>query len=146
MNHVTRSCFSNRRIVSALFFVTLMLTCAVAASAQKRPILGGYRAAEEKDKAEVDEAAEWAIGEQGRKQEMTITLVSIELAEVQLVAGRNFNLCMKVTLSAEGEDEETEQLVQAVVYRNLKREFSLTSWEEVESCIKKAPPSDGQEE
>lgn len=146
MNLIINSPSFNRRVVSTMFFVALMLTSVVAASAQKRPILGGYRPAGAKDKAEVDEAAEWAVGEQGRKQEMTLTLVSIELAEVQSVAGRNFNLCMKVTLSAEGEDEETEQLVQALVYRNLKREFSLTSWEEVETCTKKAPPSDGQEE
>ena len=132
MNHLIKPRFSSRRIVSTLFFVALTLTCAVVASAQgKRPILGGYNEAAV-DNAEVVAAAEWAVGEQGRKQEMTVSLVSIERAETQVVAGKNFRLCLKVTLSAEGEDEESEQIVKVVVYRNLKQEYSLTSWAEEE--------------
>lgn len=128
MNHVTKP----RLIVSTLFFVTLMFTCAVVASAQgKRPILGGYNEAAV-DNSEVVEAAEFAVEEQGRKQEMMVSLVSIERAETQVVAGKNFRLCLKVTLKAEGEDEESEQMVKVVVNRNLQKVYSLTSWAEEE--------------
>lgn len=133
MNRITKPRFYNRRIVSALFFVTLMFACAVVASAQKRPILGGYSKAEV-DNAEVVEVAEWAVGEQGRKQEMTVKLESIERAATQSASGRNFKLCLKVRLSAEGEDEESEQLVRVVVHRNFQKVSSLTSWAEVEDC------------
>jgi hypothetical protein len=85
------------------------------------------------DNAEVVAAAEWAVGEQGRKQEMTVTLVSVEHAATKVVAGKNFMLCLKVTLSAEGEDEESEQTVKVEVHRNLQQEYSLMSWAE-EAC------------
>ena len=134
MNHLTKPRFSNRRIVSALFFAALTLTCAVVASAQKKPpLVGGYKAVAV-DNPEVVAAAEFAVGEQGREQEMTVSLVSVERAEIQVVAGKNFRLCLKVTLSAEGEDEESEQIVKVVVYKNLQQEYSLTSWAE-EECV-----------
>lgn len=144
MSHLTKPRFSSRRIISALFFVTLMLTCAVATSAQgKRPILGGYKEAKV-DNPEVVASAEWAVGEQGRKQEMTASLVSIERAETQVVAGStNFRLCLKVMFKAEGEDEDVEQMVKVVVNRTLQQEYSLTSWEE-EECG--GSESDGSQE
>lgn len=132
MNHLSKPRFSNRRIVSTLFFVALVFTCAVVASAQERPILGGYKAAKV-DNPEVVAAAEWAVGEQGRKQEMTVSLVSIERAETQVVArSKNFRLCLKVMFKAEGEDEDVEQMVKVVVNTNLQQESSLTSWAEEE--------------
>ena len=142
MNHLTKPRLSNRRIASTLFFVALTLTCAVVASAQgKRPILGGYNEAAV-DNSEVVEAAEFAVEEQGRKQEMTVSLVSIERAEIQVVAGKNFRLCLRVTLKAEGEDEESEQMVKVVVSRNLQKVFSLRSWAE-EECA--GSESDGSQ-
>lgn len=132
MNHLTQPRLASRRIVSTLFFVTLAFSCVIVASAQgKRPILGGYKDAAV-DNAEVVAAAEFAVGEQGQKQEMTVSLVSIERAESQVVAGVNYRLCLKVTLKAEGEDEEVEQTVKVVVHKSLQREYSLTSWAEEE--------------
>jgi hypothetical protein len=143
MNRLNTPRFSSRRIASILFFVALTLTCSLLASAQgKRPILGGYNEAAV-DNAEVIEAAEFAVEEQGRKQEMTVTLVSIERAETQVVAGKNFRLCLKVKLSTEGEDEETEQMVKVVVNRNLQKVYSLTSWAE-EECA--GGETDGNQE
>jgi hypothetical protein len=133
MNHLNKPRLSNKRIVPALFFMTLMLACMAVASAQKRPILGGYSKAEI-DNAGVVEAAEWAVGEQGRKQEVTVTLESIERAATQSATGRNFKLCLKVRLSAEGEDEESEQLVRVVVHKSFQNVFTLSSWAEVENC------------
>lgn len=133
MNHLPKPRLSIKRIVPALFFVTLMFACMAVASAQKRPILGGYSKAAT-DNAEVVEVAEWAVGEQGRKQEMTVTLESVERAATQSASGRNFKLCLKVKLSAEGEDEESEQLVRVVVHKSFQNVFKLTSWAEAEDC------------
>jgi hypothetical protein len=46
-----------------------------------------------------------------------------------VVAGINYRLCLKVST----ESDDAPQDVKAIVYRNLKKEYSLTSWEE-ESC------------
>ncbi|HKP36827.1 MAG TPA: cystatin domain-containing protein [Pyrinomonadaceae bacterium] len=89
---------------------------------------GGFREVA-KDDPEVEAAANFAVEEQGRKQEASLKLVSIERAESQVVAGINYRLCLKV--SKEGEDEADE--VKAVVYKNLQKEYSLTSWAE-ENC------------
>ena len=41
----------------------------------------------------------------------------------------NYRLCLKV---ASGDDDDAAQEVKTVVYKNLKSEYSLTSWEEAE--------------
>ena len=97
--------------------------CAVVVTAQQ---VGGYRAAD-KDDPEVVAAAEFAVGARGEQEGNALALVSVERAEIQVVAGRNYRLCMEVR--AEGDDEES-QYVLAVVYQNLQRQYSLKSWEE----------------
>lgn len=120
------------QVVTILVALGLVFSSVLIGLAQqKRPILGGYQETD-KDSPEVQEAAEFAVGEQGRKQDATIKLVSVERAERQVVAGMNYRLCMKVEITAEGEDEATTQEVKVVVYRNLQKEYSLTSWEEAE--------------
>ena len=116
-------------ILVALGFVFSSMLVGLAQ--QKRPIVGGYRETD-KDSPEVQEAAEFAVGEEGRKTEATIKLVSVEHAESQVVAGVNYRLCMKVEISGEDEDDATTQEVKVVVYRNLRKDYSLTSWEEAE--------------
>jgi len=93
---------------------------------------GGYREVA-KDDAEVAAAAEFAVTEQSKKQEMTYKLVSVEHAEQQVVAGINYRLCLKVGHRKEGEDEDTIETVRVVVYRNLQKAYSLTSWTQ-ENC------------
>ena len=88
--------------------------------------VGGYRAAD-KDDPEVVAAAEFAVGARGEQEGSSLSLVSVERAEIQVVAGRNYRLCMGV--QAEGDDEETLYVL-AVVYQNLQRAYSLKSWEE----------------
>lgn len=95
-----------------------------AVSAQRQ--VGGYKEIASDD-SEVVAAANFAVQEQGRKEEIEVTLVSIEHAESQVVAGINYRLCLKVEM--EGETQE----IKVVVYKNLKREYSLTSWT-AESC------------
>lgn len=111
-------------VVVALVALYVAFGCANAASAQIRT--GGYKEVANDD-SEVVAAADFAVSEQGRKQEVSISLVSVEHAEQQVVAGINYRLCLKVEI-----DGETQE-VKAVVYRNLQKEYSLTSWEQ-ESC------------
>ena len=93
---------------------------------------GGYKEIA-KDDAEAAAAAEFAVKEQGQKQEMTYKLVSVEHAEQQVVAGINYRLCLKVGHRKEGDDEDTIETVRVVVYRNLQKAYSLTSWAQ-ENC------------
>ena len=104
----------------------LAFGCAVVATGQQ---VGGYRAAA-KDDPEVVAAAEFAVGARGEQEGNALSLVSVERAEIQVVAGRNYRLCMEVR--AEGDDEESLYVL-AVVYQNLQRQYSLKSWEE-SSC------------
>lgn len=112
------------QFIIALVVFNIIFSCVNTALAQRT---GGYKEAATDD-AEVVAAADFAVGEEGRKEETSITLVAIEHAESQVVAGINYRLCLKV---ATGDDETKE--VKVVVYKNLRREYSLTSWTE-ESC------------
>lgn len=88
---------------------------------QQEPMAGGYRDIA-KDDPEALAAARFAIKVQSRKLHTRISLVSIQLAEVQVVAGLNYRLCMKVKV------RRKTQSATVVVYKNLKQKYSLTSW------------------
>jgi hypothetical protein len=94
--------------------------------------VGGYKEVA-KDSPEVQAAAEFAVKEQSRKQEMTYKLVSIAHAESQTVAGVNYRLCLKIGYHKEDDDVDTTEFFRAVVYRNLQKAYSLTSWAQ-EDC------------
>lgn len=89
--------------------------------AQQGPIVGGYADASNTD-PEVVAAARFAITTERQKMHTRIALVSIKHAEVQVVAGLNYRLCMRVKIKGKIRD------VRVVVYKNLKQNFSLTSW------------------
>jgi hypothetical protein len=120
---------------TAAFTIFALLLAAASASAQKA---GAYKSISKTD-AGVQAAAEFAVDAQAERKDLTIELASIEKAEKQVVAGTNFRLCLKVTTSGPDDDSEITSTVKVIVYRNLKGEYSLTSWME-EDC---APESDG---
>ncbi len=95
--------------------------------------VGGYKKVAVTD-AGVVAAAEFAAQDQGEKDGAEITVQSIETAERQTVAGANYKLCVEVFRIDEGDDVEVRQFVQTVVFLNLKKQYTLKSWEEVESC------------
>jgi len=105
------------------------------ASAQK---VGGYKQSSKTD-AGARAAAEFAVDAQAERKNLTIELVAVEKAETQVVAGTNFRLCLKITTSGAEDEADVTITVKVVVYRNLKGEYSLTSWAE-EDC---APDNDG---
>lgn len=120
----------NSRIVMMLAVFGVIFLGAGAGFAQRKPIiLGGYKTVPTTDE-QVVAAAEFAVGKRAEEnsEQEGLTLVSIEKAEMQSVQGANFRLCIVVGLDGE------EQSVKTVIYRNLKQEFSLKSWDAVESC------------
>jgi hypothetical protein len=110
-----------------VLLISLALSTGVTTFAQGA--LGGYRTASTTDERVVA-AAEYAVAKKSEEQE-GLTLDVIEKAETQTVAGINYRLCLKVSL----DDEKQE--VKAVVYQNLQRDYSLTSWV-VEDCSESA--------
>jgi Aspartic acid proteinase inhibitor/Sporulation and spore germination len=109
----------------ALFIVLALLIPGAGAptsSAQEQPIAGGYSRRPTNDRS-VTAAAAFAVRERGRQTRRRVTLLSIVSAEAQVVAGMNYRMVLNVR---EG-GEETH--VTAVVFQNLRRGLSLTSWE-----------------
>jgi hypothetical protein len=94
--------------------------------AQEEPVTGGYAKADAADK-EVVAAANFAVKKRSRTTKTGTTLIAVKNAEVQVVAGLNYQICMKVRFQRKSKKTD-EQFVQVVVYRNLKNVFSLTSW------------------
>lgn len=95
----------------------------------KPPVVGGYKEVS-KTSAEVRAAAEFAVETQGGKDNMTYRLETIEKAEAQVVAGTNYRLCLQIITEDEEAEDEIRGFYQVVVFRNLKKEFSLKSWTE----------------
>lgn len=94
---------------------------------------GGYKKLAVND-AGVVAAADFAAQTQAEKDSAEISLQSIEKAERQTVAGTNYKICVEVFRIEAGDDVEVRQFIQTVVFRNLKKQFTLKSWEETEDC------------
>jgi leucyl aminopeptidase (aminopeptidase T) len=119
----------------AMGIVLALLLGAVIVSAQKT---GSYREIAKDDEGAAA-AAEFAVKDQSEKKGLTYNLVSVEKAETQVVAGINYRLCLKVGYHKQDDDMDTTEFVRVVVYRNLQKEYSLTSWTE-EQCSKDGDP------
>ena len=123
-----------KRILQLTMLCAAVAVFAATDFAQKKPPVGGYKTVSVED-ATVVEAAEFAVGEHSQKNDVSLELVRIEKAERQIVQGANYRLCIEVK-ATEQEDGDETQFVLAVVYQNLKREFSLTDWKP-DGCGKK---------
>lgn len=99
------------------------------AQQQRPPIVGGYKKIAT-DAPEVVSAARFAVSAQARKEGNKIKLISVDGAERQTVAGLNYRLCLKVEIEDEANNVIVTQDVKAIVFRSLKKEYSLTTWEE----------------
>ena len=105
-------------------FLVLMLAAVSAASAQK---VGAYKEIVKSDPGAAA-AAVFAVKAQAEKAHITATLVAIEQAERQLVAGTNYRLCLNVTTSDAANKAEVTDTVRVVVYRDMKGKHKLMSW------------------
>lgn len=115
--------FSICAAIAALFIV---LTAASASFAQTDQIVGGYGEADVKAK-DVVAAAKFAVKKGAAKEKATISLVTIKQARMQVVAGLNYEVCLEVNYKKSGK-KAVKRYVKAVVYKNLKKVQSLTSW------------------
>lgn len=99
-------------------------TCGETAAAPvDKPIMvGGYGSVAKTD-ATVIAAAKFAIAKQSETADSELSLGKIVKAERQVVAGMNYRICM--TVNVEGDEPQT---VTAIVYQDLKRNYSLSSW------------------
>lgn len=111
-------------------FVALNIGFGSICAAQQRITVGGYKPADVTNQ-DVVKAADFAIDAQLAKQpDVLIELLTIEKAERQLVQGTNFRLCLTVQIGDSGDETNEEQTVSVVIYRNLKNQFTLRSWQE----------------
>ncbi len=117
---------TSRRIVIAMAALGMMISSLPVFPQTKPPITGGYTQTPAYSQEVVD-AARFAT----REQRDLIFVESIKSAEVQVVAGVNYRINMKVWLSGEIKEVTT------VVHKNLKDEYSVTSWE-----VSSAPGTD----
>jgi hypothetical protein len=106
-----------------IFQLTLFVALIVGAYAANvsAQIAGGYSDTEVTS-AEAKRAAMIAVRSRASRTHTTVTLLKINKAETQVVAGLNYRICMRVR---EGKRVKT---VTAVVYQNLKNKYSLTNW------------------
>lgn len=94
------------------------------AAARQTPAAGDYREASTSD-PDVLAAARFAVRAEGRRRGTRMSLVSVERAETQLVAGTNYRMRLRVNVAGR------VRSVDATIYENLRRRFALTRWEVV---------------
>ena len=106
--------------------------CGAAGAWQKAPVVGGYKEVAT-DAPEVTDAAAFAVAAEGRKEKMTIKLVSVATAERQVVAGTNYRLCLKVETEDTDNNVDATETVKVVIFKSLQKAYTLKSWQ-VEDC------------
>lgn len=102
------------------------LVLAAASFAQDGQITGGYAETDVKD-AGVVEAAKVAVSKQRVRTGTKIVLLKVMNAKVQVVAGLNYELCLKTQIRQRNK-RYIVRYARVVVYKNLKGAYSLTSW------------------
>lgn len=113
----------NKNIRNLLLFAAVVFGISLAASnVRAQDITGGYGDTAVTDKDAVA-SAKYAVKAQAHKTHKTLKLVKIEKAQVQVVAGLNYRVCMTVR-----EARRKAKKVTAVVYKDLKNNLSLSRW------------------
>lgn len=108
---------------SLLFVLTFVAFAGDSRIAAQEPqMTGGYSDSSIRDK-DVKNAANFAVKQRSRNVKRNFTLVSIRRAEIQVVAGLNYRLCMRVR-----DNRGRLTTVTAIVYKNLKNRLSLSNW------------------
>ena len=99
-----------------------MSACAEKSDPPPHTRVGGYTRASVTG-MEVREAAEFAVNTHAEASRSVLVLKKIVAAQRQVVAGTNFKLTLDV--KSDGQAKQA----QAVVYRKLDGDMSLTSWD-----------------
>lgn len=103
-------------------------------SAQEVPLAGGYREVSQVA-PEAMSAARFAIRAESRRERARISLVSIERAERQVVAGLNYRLLLRISVNG------TMRNVKAEVYQDLRQRYSLSLWEATDDQKYRSQPA-----
>jgi len=111
---------NNRKVAAALVAFLVAFGWTVDSAAQAGGAVGGFKKVAADD-AKVIVVAKFAADTQASK-DATLKLVSVLSAEMQLVAGSNYRLCLAVNSGG------TPQQATAVVFANLQNESELVSW------------------
>ncbi|MBL8180063.1 MAG: hypothetical protein JNL64_00450 [Blastocatellia bacterium] len=107
---------------SVLFVLVLGIFASESRVSAQDDIAGGYGDTSVRDK-NVRKAAAFAVNQQSKRVRPDYRLISIRKAEIQVVAGLNYRICMNVR-----NDRGRVSTVTAVVYKSLKNRMSLTRW------------------
>ena len=119
---------NNLRTLFTIAVFCLALGAAVSAFGQIKT--GGYRAVSVSDQG-VTDAADFALEIKASEMDEELSLESIVKAETQVVAGTNYRLCLEIYVPAKEEETDGVTLyIQTVIFRSLKNEYSIKSWEE----------------
>lgn len=128
---------NNLRLMIIFAALAFIFACAAAARAQvEEPVIGGGYSNAAAD-AQVVSAANFAVKAQAKKDKTKIRLIAVNKAAQQVVAGTNYKLCLSVEIM-EKKKPVVPQIVEAVVFKNLKQKFELTSWA-IAACTDAAP-------
>lgn len=114
-------------IVPALLMAASM-ACAQTPAEPAPPIVGGFQKAAVDD-ADIKAAADFAVSAAPKK----VRLDKIISARQQIVAGVNYSLCLSVKPDRIGLPTGSK-FVAAKVFRDLNRNYQLTSWQAVKTC------------
>jgi hypothetical protein len=119
-------------------FVLTVLCIALggAASAFGQIKTGGYRSVSVNDPG-VRDAVDFALEIKAEEMDEELSLESIVKAERQTVAGTNYRLCLRIFVPSKEDETDGETLsIRTVVFRSLKNEYSIKSWEEADCAGK----------
>jgi hypothetical protein len=106
----------------AVAFMAIFSVAEASAQTNVEPqITGGYSDTPVTSK-EVKAAAAVAIADHNKATKDSAKLVSITKAQLQVVAGLNYRICMKIKVNGK------VRRVTAVVYKDLKQKSSLSMW------------------
>ena len=111
-----------RSIILLSFALLFFASASVKKVAAQDQIVGGYGDISVKSK-DAKKFASYAVTTRSAKTGAKITLVKIQKAEQQVVAGLNYRICMTVR-----EGRHKPYTATAVVYQDLRNKRSLSKW------------------
>lgn len=109
----------NHRLIGIVAVFLFIISFSGKSSAQE--ITGGYGTAD-KNSSEVRSAARFAVAKKDKQTRRVIKFSSVTEAQAQVVSGLNYKICLKVR------DGKKSRRATAIVYKNLRGRYSLTSW------------------
>lgn len=110
--------------------ICVVIGCASSAFGQMR--VGGFKTVSSED-AGVQAATEFVLQEKSKELGVELSLETIHKAEVQVVQGKNYRLCLQIYApSKEAETDGVTLFIQTIIYNDLKNKYKITKWEDSE--------------